>query len=73
MSVEMWKKEKGTYLFQTDDPVIARKLSRRKKAVLVAWGVNCYLRVYEFSNMRPDNARRMLRHIQTLKNEMVAV
>lgn len=61
--IEMWKTGSRSFRIQTDDPKIVRVLSRRKTMKLVAWGINKYLRVYENSNLRPDNARRMLRHI----------
>jgi hypothetical protein len=64
MSVYMWKVSTGTYMIQTDEPKTARKLSRRDKCTLVAWGINVYLRVFQISNLRADNARRMHRHIK---------
>jgi hypothetical protein len=63
MCTYMWKIDKRTYFIQTDDPKTARKLSRREKCTLVAWGVNNYLRIFQISNLRADNARRMRRHI----------
>ncbi|MBL7046224.1 MAG: hypothetical protein ISR95_01085 [Candidatus Marinimicrobia bacterium] len=67
--IEMWKVAPLTFRFQTDNPKIGRKLSRRKTMKLVAWGINTYLRIYEISNLRPDNARRMLRHITGQEND----
>lgn len=61
--ITMWRVAPGTFNIQTDDPAIARRLNRRKSMTLVAWGVNTYLRVFQIKNLRPDNARRMLRHI----------
>jgi len=63
MSTNMWSIGPGMFRIQTNKPNIARKLSRRKSMNLVAWGINTYLRVFQVSNIRPDNARRMLRHI----------
>ncbi len=64
MNTHMWKVSTGSYMIQTNDPGIARKLSRRNSTELVAWGVNAYLRVFQITNLRPDNARRMLRHVK---------
>ncbi|NQV16214.1 hypothetical protein HQ531_12205 [bacterium] len=69
----MWKVAPLTFWIQTDDPAIARKLSRRKSLKLVAWGVNVYLRVFQISNVRPDNARRLLRHITDQESKKKAV
>ncbi len=63
MSIYMWKVSTGTYMIQTDEPETARKLSRRDKCTLVAWGINVYLRVFQISNLRADNAARLRRHI----------
>lgn len=73
MCTYMWYVAPGTFNIQTDEPKVASKLSRRKSMKLVAWGVNTYLRVFQISNLRPDNARRMLRHItgQETKKEAV--
>ena len=73
--IEMWRISPGTFNIQTDEPKVARKLSRRKSMKLVAWGVNTYLRIFQITNLRPDNARRLLRHIrsQETKNELVNV
>jgi hypothetical protein len=64
MNTHMWRVATGTYMIQTDDPGIARKLNRRNSTELVAWGINAYLRVFQISDLRPDNARRMLSHIK---------
>jgi len=61
--VDMWRTYPGTFNIQTDEPLVARKLSRRKTMKLVAWGVNTYLRTFQITDLRPDNARRMFRHI----------
>jgi hypothetical protein len=42
-----WPVGPGTSRFQTNSPEIARKLSKRSKARLVAWGINCFLRIYQ--------------------------
>lgn len=73
MNTFMWKTAPGTYRIQTDEPSIARKLTRRKKCNLVAWGINTYLRIFEIANLRADNARRMARHIVTQETEKTAV
>jgi|GEM_PF-1094577 hypothetical protein len=69
MSTNMWRVAPRTFRIQTDDPKIVRVLSRRKTMKLVAWGVNKYLRVYENTNLRPDNARRMLSHIMSYETK----
>jgi len=61
--IDMWKVAPQTFNIQTDNPAIASRLSRRKSMTLFAWIVNTYLRVFQITNLRPDNARRMLRHI----------
>jgi hypothetical protein len=68
MSIYMWKVSTGRYMIQADEPKTARKLSRRDKCTLVAWGVNNYLRIFQISNLRADNARRMLRHVLDQEN-----
>jgi len=65
----MWNLEGHTFRFQTDNPKIARMLSKRKAMILVAWGMNKYLRIFQVENLRPDNARRMLRHITGQKSK----
>jgi len=70
---EMWPFGPRTYRIQTDDPKIARKLSRRKSMVPAGCGVNVYLRIFQITDIRPDNARRMLRHILGQESEMEAV
>jgi len=65
MSTYMWKLEGHIFRFQTNNPKIARMLSKRKTMILVAWGMNKYLRIFQIENLRPDNARRMLRYIKT--------
>jgi hypothetical protein len=57
----MWQTGQGEFRIQTTEPEIVRKLSRRKKPNLVAFGVNRYLRVYELSGIRPQNALRTFR------------
>ena len=68
MSTVMWQIGPSQFRIQTDDPRVARNLSRRKSMGLVAWGMNIYLRVFQIENMRPDNARRMLNHILAQEN-----
>ncbi len=59
----MWQTGSSEFRIQTDDPEVVRKLTRRQKPKLVASGVNVYLRIYELSNIRPQNARRTLSHL----------
>ena len=73
MSTYMWKTGKSEYRFQTDNPKIAKKLSRRKNSNLVSWGINQYLRVYQICPIRPDKARRLLSHIETQEKKMTSV
>jgi hypothetical protein len=63
MSTYMWKTGPSEFRIQTDEMNIDRKLARRQKPKLVAYGVNTYIRVYELSNIRPQNARRTLSHL----------
>jgi hypothetical protein len=42
-----WAVGRSVFRFQTNSPEIARKLAKRSKARLVAWGVNCFLRIYQ--------------------------
>jgi len=42
-----WPVGGGEYRLQTNSPAIARKLAKRSKAQLVAWGINCFLRIYQ--------------------------
>jgi hypothetical protein len=50
----------GICRFQTSSPKIARKLSQRSRATLVAWSVNNeYLRVFQES-IEPWRARRLV-------------
>lgn len=67
MSTYMWKTGISEYRFQTDNPSIAKKLSRRKNSKLIGWGVNQYLRIFQISSIRPDKARRLFGHIRTLE------
>jgi hypothetical protein len=59
----MWQTGPSEFRIQTDDIGIVRKLSRRQKPKLVAYGINKYIRIFELRGIRPDNARRTLRHI----------
>ena len=63
MSTYMWQTDTSTFRIQTDDPEITRKLKRRKRPQLVGFGVNRYIRIYELSGIRPQNARRTFRHV----------
>ena len=63
VSTVMWRTLPSVFIIQTDEPQVVRKLSRRKRPQLVGWGVNKYLRIFELSGIRPDNARRTLRYI----------
>ena len=63
MTTVMWQTLPSVFIIQTDDPSVVRKLSRRKRPRLVGWGVNKYLRIYELSGIRPENARRTFRYI----------
>ena len=72
MSTSMWPCGFRTYRIQTDDPKIARKLSRRKSMTPAGCGVNVYLRIFLIENIRPDNAKRMYRHIMGQETKMEA-
>jgi len=52
-----WSVGGGEYRLQTNSPEIARKLAKRSKARLVAWGVNCFLRIYQ----EPMSRRQAIR------------
>ena len=55
-----WPSAPGVCRFQTDSPQIARKLSQRSGARLVAWSVEGgYLRVFE-ERIEPWRARRLV-------------
>jgi len=71
--IEMWSVGPRMYRIQTDEPKIARKLSRRKSMKPAGYGVNTYLRIFQIIDIRPDNARRMLRHILGQETKMEAV
>ena len=63
MNTFMWQTSPSEFRIQTNEPAVVRKLSRRSKPELVAWGVNIYLRIYELRDIRPQNARRTLSHL----------
>ena len=63
MSSYMWQTGPGEFRIQTDEVNVVRKLSRRRKPKLVAYGINKYVRIFELSGIRPDNARRTLGHL----------
>lgn len=55
-----WPYGHGICRFQTTSPQIARKLSQRRRATLVAWSVmKQYLRVFE-EEIEPWRARRLV-------------
>ena len=56
----MWQEERGKpyYRFQTDDKDIADKMKRRQKFVLVGWGYNCALWIYQVQFKRPTIAKK---------------
>lgn len=55
-----WRYTHGTCRFQTTCPKIARKLSQRRRATLVAWSVTKqYLRIFE-EEIEPWRARRLV-------------
>jgi len=60
MRTYMWKIGPGEFLIQTDDPEIARKLSRRRRPKLMNWGVNVFRRTFILSGIKPQNALRTL-------------
>lgn len=61
----MWRLEtkRPEYRFQTDEKTIANQLKRRQGFKLVGDGVNCDLWIFQTSINRPDNAKRMFKHI----------
>ena len=75
VNVTMWRLEKGgtRWQMQTDDPAIARKMSRKAGFKLVASGFNCFLRVFSFNASRPEVARRIFTRVcnQTPKLDRV--
>ena len=55
-----WRYGHGICRFQTTSPQIARKLSQRRGASLVAWSVtNNYLRIFQ-EEIEPWRARRLV-------------
>ncbi|MFC1451854.1 hypothetical protein ACFLSJ_00755 [Verrucomicrobiota bacterium] len=65
----MWQELPGQpeWRIQTDDPAIARKLSRKVGMMLVGVGVNCFLRVYRFHAASRNGARRTFSRVTGLK------
>jgi len=61
----MWQEERGIiyYRFQTDEIDIANRMKRRKKFILVGWGVNCKLWIFQSTFSRPDIARKAFKSI----------
>jgi hypothetical protein len=63
-----WRVGPRTCRFQTTRPNLARKLSQRSGARLVAWSVNGgYLRVFE-ETIEPWRAQRLVRRYVTATN-----
>jgi hypothetical protein len=64
-----WPVGPGTCRFQTNQPSIARKLSQRSGAGLVAWSVNGgYLRIFQ-ERISPRSARKLVtRYLKSLKD-----
>jgi hypothetical protein len=63
-----WQYAPGVCRFQTSSPEIARKLSQRSGARLVAWSVQGgYLRVFE-EQIEPWRARRLVKRYLTPTN-----
>ncbi len=67
----MWQEERGKkyYRFQTDERDIAKNMRRRKKFVLVGWGVKCELWIFQSTFSRPDIARNAFKSITGRKAE----
>jgi len=61
----MWQEQYGypVFRFQTNDPVVAKRMRQRKKFILVGYGINARLWLYSCSFYKPQDARRTLRHI----------
>ena len=60
-----WRYGRGVCRFQTSSPEIARKLSQRRGARLVAWSVRGgYLRIFQ-EQIEPWRARRLLKRYLT--------
>jgi hypothetical protein len=61
----MWRLEskRPEYIFQTDEKTIANQLKRRQGFKLVGEGLNCPLWIFQTEISRPDNAKRMFKHI----------
>jgi hypothetical protein len=61
----MWQEERGKkyYRFQTDEIDIANRMKRRKKFILVGWGDNCELWIFQAIFSRPDIARNAFKSI----------
>lgn len=59
----MWQEERGQkyFRFQTDEPAVNKKMRERKKFILVGWGWNCNLWIYQVKLYKPQNARRTLK------------
>lgn len=66
----MWRiyENPSEYLFQTDDSLIARKMSKRKNFILFSRGTNCNFWVYITPFKRLDHAKGALK---TLLNENI--
>lgn len=59
----MWQEERGQkfYRFQTDDPVVNKKMRERKTFTLIGSGFNCNLWIYQTELFKPQNAKRTLK------------
>jgi hypothetical protein len=58
-----WAVAPGVFRFQTNSPEIARKLSKRSKGRLVAWGINSFLRIYQEPMPRRQAIRLVNRYL----------
>lgn len=63
-----WQVAPGMFRFQTDSPDFARKLAKRSKARLVAWGINSFLRIYQEPMSRRQAIKLVDRYLVSAKS-----
>ena len=68
--ISMWQMGRGSkeFRFQTNEPEIKNRMSRRKNFLLVGSGVNCSLWLFQAKISRTDTAKNILK---TLSGENV--
>lgn len=59
----MWKEEQRgkLYRFQTDDPLVNKRMNQRKNFYLIGWSVNTRLWIFQVQLHTQQNALRTLK------------